>query len=339
MKRLLRFVIFMLASAPCLFAVGARAEGFLGHAGVEPFIAEVANRYRWDPQELRDVFAGISPDPDVVRYNTPSGKRSVRSWHAYRARYVEPVRIRAGLDFWEQNASTLRRASERFGVPEEIIVSIIGVETIYGRNTGDFQTLATLATLSFEYTRRADFFKSELEQFLILAREMRVDPRTVYGSFSGAIGLGQFMPGSYRRYAVDFDGDGRIDLMNSTADAIGSIANFLAEHGWRRGEPITLAARVTGVEYTQLIDAGIQPTWPIEDLPQFGVFAAAPQPGLRAALIDLPSPRRATEFFLGLNNFYVITRYNRSSFYAMAVHDLAAALRMNRLREGLRAGS
>ena len=220
----------------------------------------------------------------------------------------------------------LARARALYGVPEEVIVAIIGVETVYGRNTGGFSVFEALATLAFQYPRRAEFFRSELEQFLLMARENNLDPLSIKGSYAGAIGIPQFMPGSQRRYAVDFDGDERIDLSNSREDAIGSVARFLEQHGWQAGQPVTVPANLPGTPDATLIEAGIRPSLKVGDLLQRGIKANA-APESTVALVDLVSPGRDTEYWLGFENFYVITRYNRSSFYAMSVFQLGEALR------------
>jgi len=244
---------------------------------------------------------------------------------------LDPVRVEVGLAFWRDNLEPLRRASERFGVPPEIIVSIIGIETMYGRYTGNFRVLDTLTTLAFDYPRRAEFFRSELEQFLLLVRDQRLDPLGPRGSYAGAMGVPQFMPGSIRRHAVDFDGDGRIDLMRNNGDAIGSVASFLANHGWRPGEPTHFQAHlVDESRISPLIEAGIEPKFTIAQLAGYGVSSAQKlPPEMPLALIDLPNGDEPTVYTLGAPNFYVITRYNRSSFYAMAVIDLAIELRNN----------
>jgi membrane-bound lytic murein transglycosylase B len=219
-------------------------------------------------------------------------------------------------------------------VPEEIIVAIIGVETEYGGNTGGFRVLEALATLAFNYPRRAEFFRTELEQFLLLTRENGLEPLSVKGSFAGAIGIPQFMPGSQRRYAVDFDGDQRVDLSGSVDDAIGSVARFLEQHGWQAGQPIATRARTSGEPQRSLIEAGIRPSLKVADLTEQGILTSA-DPEHSVALIDLVSPGRETEYWLGYENFYVITRYNRSSFYAMSVFQLAEEIRNRNVQAAL----
>ncbi|MCZ7564884.1 MAG: lytic murein transglycosylase B [Burkholderiales bacterium] len=236
-----------------------------------------------------------------------------------------------GVEFWAQNAASLARAETRFGVPAELIVGIIGVETAFGRNTGTFRVIDALATLAFDYPRRADFFRSELEEFLLFAREGDLDVLGIKGSYAGAIGIPQFMPGSYRRFAVDFDRDGRRDLLGSAADAIGSVANFLREHGWVPDAPVAFPARVRGEAFLAYLDGGVTPRHAAAALRAAGVaFDAAVPDDARCVLVELATPDAAPEYRVGLHNFYVLTRYNRSSFYASTVLDLAAAIRGSR---------
>jgi membrane-bound lytic murein transglycosylase B len=256
----------------------------------------------------------------------PPTSPTQRSWQRYRSRFLDETRLHNGEVFWQQNAATLQKARILYGVPEEIIVAIIGVETVYGRNTGNFKTLEALATLAFYYPPREEFFRQELEQFLLLAAENRIAPTHYRSSYAGALGVPQFMPGSQRRYAVDFDGDGRIDLQNSVPDAIGSVAHFLAQHGWQPGASVAVPARLNEPPEARWLEAGIRPALTVGELLQTGVKANA-HPREKVALIDLVTPDEATEYWLGYENFYVITRYNRSSFYAMAVYQLAEALR------------
>ena len=213
-------------------------------------------------------------------------------------------------------------------MPEEIIVAIIGVETVYGRNTGSYRVIDALSTLAFDYPPRAEFFRAELENYLLYARDAGIDTLALKGSYAGAIGIPQFMPGSYRRYAVDLDGDGKQDLSGSFADAIGSVANFLKAHGWRSDEPVAYAAQVQGEHYRRLVDAGIKPATRYGDLASFGVSAAGEAAAdAPCALIELTTPDQMSEYLVGFTNFYVLTRYNRSSMYAAAVLELAQAVK------------
>ena len=298
---------------------------------VRAFVRDLVARHGFVERELAYLFSRARRDPAVLRAIAAPKDTRARSWQEYRTRFMSEARVAEGLEFWRREARALERAAREHGVPEEIVVAIIGIETVYGRHMGAHRVIDALATLAFDYPARAGFFRAELEQYLLYARDAGIDVFSVKGSYAGAIGIPQFMPGSYRRFAVDYDGDGAIDLRASAADAIGSVANFLAGHGWRRGEPIALPAHVNGTAHKAMLEAGIEPKFRLQDLKQHGVETRT---GLAletpVALIDLETPGAATEYRLGLRNFYVLTRYNRSSFYAAAVTDLAAALRARR---------
>ena len=297
-------------------------------AEVRAFIAEMVERHGFAAEALTALLARARRLPEVLRLIAPAQPGVRKDWRTYRARVIDPIRIRAGLRFWQEHAETLTRAQAQWGVPPEIVVSIIGVETLYGRYTGSFRVLDTLYTLAFDEPRRFAFFREELEHFLVLTREQGIDPLAPKGSFAGAIGIPQFMPGSIRRHATDFDGDGRIDLSASPVDAIGSVARFLARHGWRPGEPTHFAATIEDpTRLGPLIAAGIEPERTLEELARWGVSSPEPiSPEMRLALIDLPNGERPASHVLGARNFYVVTRYNRSSFYAMSVIDFAQTL-------------
>jgi len=304
-------------------------QSYADHPAARAFAARMASDHGLSEVEILDTFARISQDERVIRLIMPPKRKGVRSWARYRGQFIEPTRINRGIEFWAENAAQLTRASQQFGVPAEIIVAIIGVETIYGRNTGNFTTASALATLAFDYPPRAELFSRELENLFLLAHEQGRDPLAYEGSYAGALGYPQFLPSSVRNYAVDFDGDGRIDLENSPSDAIGSVANYLAVHGWQAGGIVAVRAHVeTPDQVVDLIDAGIEPAFVEGDFLARKVLPLGAMPaGEKAALVDLITPEAATEYWLGFRNFYVITRYNRSSFYAMAVFELAEALR------------
>jgi membrane-bound lytic murein transglycosylase B len=325
--------------AAALFTAPAGAASRPPAFGTKPevraFIAEMHEKHGFNAAELARSFARVHTNATVLRAILPAAvPEQQRSWQRYRERFVNERRITNGLRFWEANGADLVRAEALYGVPPEIVTAIIGVETEYGRNTGKFSVLEALATLTFDYPPRADFFRGELEQFLLLARENRFDPLTIKGSYAGAIGIPQFMPSSQRNYAVDFDGDHRVDLVRSTSDAIGSVAHFLQMHGWQPQAPVAVPARVEGdpAALATLLAAGLKPATPLRDFAAQGITSAVadselPPPETPAALIDLVSPEQPTEYWIGFDNFYVITRYNRSSFYAMAVFQLAEELR------------
>ncbi|MGE5384991.1 MAG: lytic murein transglycosylase B [Betaproteobacteria bacterium] len=307
-------------------ASGAEVRSFAANPAAIDFAERMARDHGFSTAELLAQFAVTRPNTNVLKLIKPPATPLQRSWERYRPRFLNDQRIDGGVRFWQENRTALVRARMTFGVPEEVIVAIIGVETLYGRNKGSFSVMEALATLAFCYPPRADFFRTELEQFLLLARENGFDPVTMKGSYAGAIGIPQFMPGSQRRYAVDFDGDGRVDLYGSVDDAIGSVARFLERHGWRPGEPVTVPATVSGPPDPRLIEAGIRPSLKVADLTQQGIRSSA-EPEALVSLVDLVSPGLETEYWVGYENFYVITRYNRSSFYAMSVFQLAEAIR------------
>jgi membrane-bound lytic murein transglycosylase B len=307
----------------------APAPDWAARADVQAFVREMVERHGFEEAALLKVFGGTRGAESAIRFMAPAPPGFRKSWIAYRARFVEPLRIREGLRFWRDQAGAVARAAERYGVPPEIIVSIIGVETIYGRNTGDFRVMDALTTLSFDYPRRSAYFREELEQFLLLTREGGIDPLDWRGSFAGAVGLPQFMPTSIRKFAVDFDGDGRIDLRGSPVDAIGSVARFLAEHGWQPGGTTHFTVTVEDEARARpAVEAGIPPSLTTLELAAVGVTSPQEIPaGEKLTLVDLPNGDDTTHYVLGANNFWVITRYNRSYFYAMAVIDLARALK------------
>ncbi|WP_242463241.1 lytic murein transglycosylase B [Rhodocyclus tenuis] len=301
---------------------------FGAETAVAAFIADMHAQHGFDSEELQRLFASIHPNEQVLRAIAPAAApEQQRSWQRYRARFVNARRIDGGLRFWQENAVSLRRAEADYGVPPEIVVAIIGVETEYGTNTGRFGLFEALATLAFHYPPRAAFFRDELAALLVNARDAGADPLTLRGSYAGASGIAQFMPSSIRRFAIDYDGDRRIDLAHSPADAIGSVARYLAIHGWQAAAPVALPALVEG-DPAPLLAAGIKPTLTLAELARRGILTTVSGNEMRpAALVDLVTPDEATEYWAAFDNFWVITRYNRSSFYAMAVFQLAEALR------------
>lgn len=308
----------------CVSAAPARAQQVLAPE-IEAFIAEMAEKHQFKAGALRRLFAQAQPRPEVLRaISTPI---TTLSWPEFRGRFVDAARINGGIRFWREHAATLEKASREFGVPEEIIVATIGVETLYGRNTGTHRVLEALAMLAFQYPPRAVLFRSELEEFLLLARESGFDAMAIRGSYAGAMGIPQFLPSSYRRYAVDFNGDGRRDLLKTPADAIGSVANYYKSFGWRSGEGIIVPVDVNPGNAQPLLDIGILPQLSVRELRRFGVVPAAPvDEGAKAALLTAEA-ESGPLYWLGLNNFYVITRYNRSVNYALVVNELARELR------------
>lgn len=330
------------ASAAVATASASDAEhvNFLEWQPVREFVEEMVARHGFDRAALQELFGQVRYIDSAVQLVKPAPPGKPKNWQAYSARFIEPIRIRAGVKFWNENAEALARAEAAYGVPAEIIVGIIGIETIYGRDTGRFRVLDTLTTLAFAYpetpnqTARQAFFRGELANTLVLARERGYDPFSLLGSFAGAVGLPQFMPSNILKYGVDFDSDGRVDLRGSSTDAIGSVANFLVQHGWNaehRG-PTAYAADVSPSRaWEGLLGRGLSATLRPEELRAAGVVTGSPLPAERLyGLIDLQNGAEPTEYWVANDNFYAITKYNRSYFYAMSVVDLGRAVRAAR---------
>lgn len=324
-----------------LLTLPAARASFVSHPEALSFVQEMEERHGFDRNELLEALHRASHNERVIRLIRPPSQPGTRSWRNYRQRFMGEPRINGGVSFWVRYEDTLREASRIYGVPPEIIVSILGVETHYGSYTGSFETVSALATLAFDYPRRAELFRRELENLFLLAREQERDPFSYRGSFAGALGYPQFLPSSIRNYAVDFNGDGHIDFDSDPIDAIGSIANYLAAHGWQQGEPIAQRVRIpAGTDPRPLIEAGIEPSLEYFSLISSGISAhdgSQLHPSL-ATLFDLPTPGETAQYWVGYRNFYVITRYNRSSFYAMSVFELAEEIRtrFERRRQALR---
>jgi membrane-bound lytic murein transglycosylase B len=313
----------------------AQRSRYPARAEVQAFIAEMSIEHGFDAREVERWLSAAQFQPRIVELMTRPVVEPPK-WFEYGPQFLSQQRIEAGLAFWGANAESLQRAESETGVPAEVIVAIVGVETYFGRYAGSHRVIDALATLAFDYPRRAPFFRGELKEFLLLAREQGFSPLAVKGSFAGAMGLPQFMPGSYRRYAIDFDRSGRVDLFGSAEDAIGSVANYLARHDWQRGQPALLPARVAREHEAALLrrlDGGLSERRVAEFWAADGVTPAAwpgalgPEP---LGVLLLEESATESSYWIACHNFYVITRYNRSRLYATAVWQLAQALRAAR---------
>ncbi len=319
-------------------ALATAAESLMNqNEAVSLWTTEAAQRLNLDPAWVQKTMQKAQRLPLVEKLVLPAASPAAKDWGAYRARFIEPIRIQAGARFWLRHRATLEKAEREFGVPASIIVGIIGVETLYGQNTGNFRVLDALGTLAFHFPQahpraaeRQAFFRGELEQFLLLTSRSGANPLAVRGSYAGALGLPQFMPSSWAKFAVDYDGDGRIDLFTSPADAIGSVANYFKAFQWRPGMPthypVTLAPGKTDMD--GLLAPDILPTFSVTQFVGKGAAlegAALQHPG-PLALIELRNGSNEPSYVAGTENFYAITRYNWSSYYAMAVIDLADAV-------------
>jgi len=306
---------------------------FKNSKAVNDFMDFMVTRHGFSHDELAQVFSKAQFSAKSIQQIKPAPVTRLKNWEVYRARFIEPKRIKAGVDFWNKYELSLNRAEQQYGVPAQIIVGIIGIETIYGKNVGKFRVLDVLTTLSFAYPdtpnreNRMAYFLGELEQTLLFARESGIDPFTLVGSYAGAIGWPQFMPSSVRQYGVDFDGDGKIDLRSSPEDAIGSVANFLSHHGWITGLPLVFPATIVGDNPENRISKELEATFSLPQLADVAIPSKAnPPANLLYSLVDLQNGDNPTEYWLATHNFFAITKYNRSYFYAMSVIELGKAV-------------
>ncbi len=304
------------------------ADNYGESPSAQALIDELVAEEGFERKQLERVFAEAQRKDSILEAISRPAEKT-KAWHEYREIFLTQQREQAGVEFYRQHKAALERAERELGVPAEMIVAVIGVETFYGRISGSFRVLDALSTLAFDYPPRAPFFRSELKNFLLLTREQGVAPETLMGSYAGAMGYGQFMPSSYRHYAIDFDDDGAIDIWNNPVDAIGSVANYFREHGWRPGEVVVSAADADANVPDALFvsgRSGLKPERSVAGFAEEGVTARQeldPDALATAMKFELQD---GYEYWLGLHNFYVITRYNHSAMYAMSVYQLSQRL-------------
>ena len=306
------------------------ANSYDQHGKVQAFIRELTERDAFSQQELRSWFSTANRQQQIIDAISRPAEKTL-SWKEYRERFITQDRVEKGVAFYREHQADLRRAEQQFGVAAEIIVAVIGVETHYGRHKGQHRVMDALSTLAFDYPPRANFFRKELREFLLLSREQQLDPRKPMGSYAGAMGYGQFIPSSYRVYAIDFDGDNRVDIWENATDAIGSVANYFKVHGWQKNEPVAISVDVLPTYNEKIVNSSLKPKITIQELRDQGIILAT-----RFADGEITEKQLATimrlqgvhgpEFWLGLQNFYVITRYNHSRLYAMAVWQLSQSI-------------
>jgi len=310
--------VFLLHSA---FAKNDSPRSFDDMTPINQFIRDMVQKHGFRQTSLEELFQKVRLHPSILE--AISRPAESKPWYDYRPIFVTPSRIKGGLKFMDKYNDILEQAQTVYGVPKEIITSIIGVETRYGRHTGRYPIIDALSTLAFAYPPRSKFFKSELEQYLLMTREERLDPLSLKGSYAGAMGMPQFISSSFRRYAVDFDKSGQRDLWESPTDAIGSVANYFKKHHWRTGEPIASRVKVHGERYPLLLSKGIKPNKTQQQLLDNGVILPnGISPDLKGRLIALKT-RNGNEYWVIWHNFYVISRYNHSALYSMAVFQLS----------------
>lgn len=304
---------------------GYADTAFTQQRDVQDFIQMMVKKHGFKKPELITLFNVVKIRPQVMKHiNKPLEKEA---WHTYQMLFVNEWRIEHGVKFWNKHEATLRKAEQMYGVPAAIIVATIGIETKYGQRMGEYRVIDSLSNIAFSTSKRAPFFRKELEQFLLLAKEQHFDPLKIYGSYAGAMGQPQFMPSSYRYYAVNFSGSGQIDLMNNPADVIGSVANYYKKHGWQTNDPVAAQALMIGDRFGYLTrNEKIKPPFSIAELARYGVVPKYKLPvddnNLKVKIIELQN-RYSKEYWLAFHNFGVIKRYNPSDLYAMAVYQLS----------------
>jgi membrane-bound lytic murein transglycosylase B len=314
--------LLLAAAFLCTHAAVANNDASRAEKEKQDFILEMSQKHGFDQQSLTKTLDQAKVKQSILDAISRPAEKTL-TWSQYRNIFIKPKRIEGGVQFWKENEADLNKAYQQYGVPPEIITAIIGVETLYGKHTGGYRVLDALATLGFHYPPRSKFFRKELLQFLLLTREEKVDPTEPTGSYAGAMGKPQFIPSSYRHYAIDFDNDGKRDIWNNNTDVIGSVASYFSRHGWRKGQPVTVAASNVGTNHDDMVKAGMKPSIPVERMREAGIdIDEQIRPGQLSSLIELVVTD-GKEYWAGLHNFYVITRYNHSNMYAMAVYQLS----------------
>lgn len=321
-----RFCFTFSFLAGVVLASSAGAD-YSEHPKATEFIERVAAKHSLDPADIKKILAQAEKQQAILEaISRPAEK--VLTWGEYRKIFLGQPRVDQGVEFWRQHRETLKKVSAEYGVAEEIIVAIIGVETRYGRNKGSYRVIDALTTLGFDYPPRSDFFSSELEHFLLLANEQQQNPADLVGSYAGAMGYGQFIPSSYRAYAVDYDGDKIADIWNNPDDAIASVANYFMKHGWQAGQRVVLRARIKNDYDKASLNNRKKPDQTISELTKKGFVPVDEHVAETELAIPLMyEGEHGKEFWLGFDNFYVITRYNKSLLYAMAVFQLSQEIK------------
>jgi len=303
----------------------------MSQTNIKHFIQQMVQQHNFEAESLQTLFKQARHHESIIE--AISRPAEAKPWHEYRPIFLTKDRIKGGVNFWNEQTSALTRAQKTYGVPEEIITAIIGVETRYGKHKGRFPVIDSLSTLAFGYPPRSKFFTSELEHYLLMVREEKFDPLTQLGSYAGAMGMPQFISSSFRRYAVDFNDDGQRNLWTNTEDAVGSVANYFKMHRWQKGQPITSKVRVHGKRYLKLLEQGLKPKYSKQQLMDNGIILPDGLPdNIKGSLLAFET-KTGTEYWVGWDNFYVISRYNHSALYSMAVFQLSKEIQQKHQTE------
>lgn len=327
--KLIRSLVFGISL--CLGGCASTSHGIDSSPAVQAFINEMAAKYQFNRTDLEQLFARVEYQPRIIQLMT--APHEAKPWYIYRNTFLTDARAKAGVKFWQAHEQQLAQVEQEYGVPASVIVAILGVETYYGAMQGNYRVIDALSTLAFQYPPRAAFFKSELAHYLLMTRDAHINPESILGSYAGAFGKTQFMPSSYRNYAVAYQHEGYSDLANNDGDVIASIANYFKRNGWRRGETIAEPAIVMSAQAARLASQNMQPARTIAAWQQLGVKPAKPLPLSANAALLLLQQKQGAEYWLGLHNFYVLSRYNPRLNYAMAVYQLS--LNILQLRQQL----
>jgi membrane-bound lytic murein transglycosylase B len=320
-----RSALALLCASCSLFASTAIQANYAEHARFNEFAGELEAEHGIKPAQTKAWLQQSERLESVLKAISRPAEKT-KTWADYRKIFLTEKRIKQGKQFLVDNAELLEKAEQEFGVAKEIIAAIIGVETFYGKRQGSYRVLDSLSTLAFDYPKRPLFWR-ELKHFFVMSQEQQVDPGEVKGSYAGAMGYGQFIPSSYRRYAVDYDNDGLKDLWQNKADAIGSVANYFKRHGWKKDQAVTQRVRVKGNQYQHAVNDRLKPKWSVRELKALGVTPTQDVADDASATLVKLIGENGAEFWLGNHNFYVITRYNHSRMYAMAVYQLSQAIK------------
>lgn len=320
----MRALHWVLGSLVLLCGLQVQAD-YSTHEKAEVFIAEMFQEHQYDKAQVKKLLSQAERKDSILKAIARPAEK-VKMWDEYQDIFLTQQRIKKGKEFLVLHKDTLARAEKEYGVPAEMITAIIGVETYYGRQGGKYLVLDALATLAFDYPKRSLFWR-ELKAYLLMLREQGLDPALVKGSYAGAMGYGQFIPSSYRAYAIDFDNDGKTDIINNPVDAIGSVANYFKRHGWKPGKEVVTRAHISGDAYNEVTNKSLKPYITVAELFKLGVGPVEPLAGDVMVSLRRLQGKRGAEFWIGLKNFYVITRYNHSPKYAMAVYQLSELLK------------